>query len=108
MRQATDGCAGGAWDRPRVNNQRPMGTPVARIVTRRRMSRTTSLKTLLFDNTMPADDALIEREPDSEGGADAIRCFSCGHRCLVKDGRAGVCRVRFNRGGELRVPAGYV
>jgi pyruvate formate lyase activating enzyme len=26
----------------------------------------------------------------------------------VKPGRAGVCRVRFNRDGELRVPGGYV
>ncbi len=66
------------------------------------MSRTTSLKTLLYDNTIPAAAALIARE------ADGIRCFACGHRCLVKDGRAGVCRVRFNRGGELRVPGGYV
>src|SRR5262249_38364837 len=83
-------------------------SPAARIMARRRMSRTTSLKTLLFDNTMLAAEGLIEREPDPEGGADAIRCFSCGHRCLVKEGRAGVCRVRFNRAGELRVPAGYV
>ncbi len=71
------------------------------------MSRMTSLKTLLSDNTMPAAEALIARERDREG-EEAIRCFACGHRCLIKDGRAGVCRVRFNRGGELRVPAGYV
>lgn len=71
------------------------------------MSRMTSLRTLLSDNTMPAADALIARERDRDG-EEAIRCFACGHRCLVKDGRAGVCRVRFNRGGELRVPAGYV
>jgi len=72
------------------------------------MSRTTPLKTLLSDNTIPAAEALIERLPDVESGADAIRCFACGHRCVVKEGRAGVCRVRFNRGGELRVPGGYV
>ncbi len=71
------------------------------------MSRMTSLRTLLSDNTMPAADALIARERDRDG-EEVIRCFACGHRCLVKDGRAGVCRVRFNRGGELRVPAGYV
>lgn len=39
---------------------------------------------------------------------DKIRCFACGHRCLIGEGRRGICKVRFNRGGELRVPFGYV
>ncbi|MCC7207262.1 MAG: AmmeMemoRadiSam system radical SAM enzyme [Anaerolineae bacterium] len=37
-----------------------------------------------------------------------IRCYACGHRCLIKDGGRGVCKVRYNVGGELRVPYGYV
>jgi pyruvate formate lyase activating enzyme len=37
-----------------------------------------------------------------------LRCVACGHRCLLGEGRRGVCKVRFNRGGELRVPFGYV
>src|SRR5512133_343269 len=37
-----------------------------------------------------------------------VRCFACGHRCLVPPGREGVCRVRFNEGGVLKVPYGYV
>lgn len=37
-----------------------------------------------------------------------LRCTACGHRCLIKDGRRGICQVRFNRDGELRVPYGYV
>jgi pyruvate formate lyase activating enzyme len=37
-----------------------------------------------------------------------IRCVACGHRCLIAPGRRGVCRVRFNRDGQLRVPFGYV
>jgi pyruvate formate lyase activating enzyme len=37
-----------------------------------------------------------------------IRCLACGHRCLIATGRAGVCKVRFNRNGQLRVPFGYV
>jgi pyruvate formate lyase activating enzyme len=37
-----------------------------------------------------------------------IRCHACGHQCPIPDGAAGVCRVRFNRGGQLRVPWGYV
>jgi pyruvate formate lyase activating enzyme len=37
-----------------------------------------------------------------------VRCFACGHRCLIPPGFAGVCKVRFNEGGTLRVPYGYV
>lgn len=37
-----------------------------------------------------------------------IRCYACGHRCLIKEGRRGICHVRFNEGGILRVPYGYV
>ena len=64
--------------------------------------RMISLKTLLAEHTASGDPALIRRE------GDALRCFACGHRCRVLEGRDGVCRVRFNRAGELRVPFGYV
>jgi pyruvate formate lyase activating enzyme len=37
-----------------------------------------------------------------------MRCLACGHRCPVPDGAPGVCKVRFNKGGTLRVPFGYV
>jgi pyruvate formate lyase activating enzyme len=37
-----------------------------------------------------------------------IRCYACGHRCPIPAGFAGVCKVRFNRGGKLFVPWGYV
>lgn len=37
-----------------------------------------------------------------------LRCLACGHRCLLPPGRRGVCKVRFHRDGELRVPFGYV
>ncbi len=40
--------------------------------------------------------------------ANALRCFACGHRCLIKDGKRGICKVRFNDEGRLRVPANYV
>ena len=39
---------------------------------------------------------------------ERIRCVACGHRCLLSEGRRGVCKVRYNRRGELRVPFGYV
>jgi len=45
---------------------------------------------------------LVERLPDGR-----VRCVACGHRCVVPPGREGVCRVRFNVDGVLRVPWGY-
>mgnify|MGYP001236444893 CR=1 FL=1 len=61
------------------------------------------LRTLLADNTAPAAEELVRHEP---GGV--VRCLACGHRCKVLPDRNGVCQVRFNRDGELRVPFGYV
>ncbi len=37
-----------------------------------------------------------------------VRCYACGHRCVIFDGQRGVCKVRFNQGGVLYVPWGYV
>ncbi|MBZ5590820.1 MAG: AmmeMemoRadiSam system radical SAM enzyme [Acidobacteriia bacterium] len=37
-----------------------------------------------------------------------LRCLACGHRCPIGPGFAGVCKVRFNRGGKLYAPSGYV
>lgn len=37
-----------------------------------------------------------------------IRCYACGHRCLIGEGKRGICKVRFVRDGQLRVPWGYV
>jgi pyruvate formate lyase activating enzyme len=38
----------------------------------------------------------------------ALRCYACGHRCLIGDGKRGICKVRFNEGGRLLVPTNYV
>jgi pyruvate formate lyase activating enzyme len=65
--------------------------------------RLASLKETLHRFSAPAAEALIERKPDG-----AIQCFACGHRCVIKPGRDGVCRVRFNDNGTLLVPHGYV
>ena len=61
----------------------------------------TTLKDTLSGLTAEGD--LYERLPDQR-----VRCYACGHRCLIPEGRDGVCRVRFNRDGVLRVPHGYV
>jgi pyruvate formate lyase activating enzyme len=65
--------------------------------------RLSSLKEMLHKYSAPAAEALIERKSDG-----AIQCFACGHRCVIKPGRDGVCRVRFNDNGTLLVPHGYV
>ena len=46
---------------------------------------------------------VYDRLPDG-----SVRCHACGHRCLILDGRPGVCKVRFNERGILKVPWGYV
>ena len=39
---------------------------------------------------------------------NALKCYACGHRCLIKEGKRGICKVRFNESGQLRVPTNYV
>lgn len=46
---------------------------------------------------------LYERLP---GGR--VHCFACGHHCKINDGGRGICQVRYNVGGTLYVPRGYV
>lgn len=50
-----------------------------------------------------ADSALWEKLDGNR-----VRCYACGHCCPIPDGQPGVCKVRFNRGGRLYVPWGYV
>jgi pyruvate formate lyase activating enzyme len=63
----------------------------------------TTLADALARRTTPADAALVE--PLDRG---RVRCHACGHRCPIPEGALGVCKVRFNVGGILRVPWGYV
>lgn len=39
---------------------------------------------------------------------DAVRCHACAHNCYIRPGRRGVCKVRYNEGGQLKVPKDYV
>jgi pyruvate formate lyase activating enzyme len=39
---------------------------------------------------------------------ERLRCLACGHRCLIGPEQRGICKVRFNDNGQLRVPFGYV
>jgi pyruvate formate lyase activating enzyme len=62
-----------------------------------------SLAELLEVRTAEAAAELVETI-----SKDRIRCYACGHECPIPDGAVGVCKVRFNRGGHLHVPWGYV
>lgn len=39
---------------------------------------------------------------------EKVRCFACAHRCVIFEGKRGICKVRYNRGGKLFVPFNYV
>jgi pyruvate formate lyase activating enzyme len=52
---------------------------------------------------MTVEGQLYETLPD-----EAVRCYACGHRCLIREGKRGICKVRYNRSGTLYVPWGYV
>ncbi len=61
----------------------------------------TTLDELLARYTREGE--LHERLPGNK-----VRCYACGHRCLIPEGRPGVCKIRYNEGGKLQVPWGYV
>jgi pyruvate formate lyase activating enzyme len=63
----------------------------------------TTLKEVLFSHVQEGARELWEPIDKSR-----IRCYSCGHECPIPEGQAGVCKVRFNQGGKLLVPWGYV
>ena len=62
-----------------------------------------TLEDVLSARTRLAAPELIEA---ISGGR--LRCYACGHQCPIPDGARGVCKVRYNDGGRLHVPWGYV
>jgi len=66
-------------------------------------ARSASLAEVLDDMTAEAAEELTDR---LEGGD--VRCHACGHRCLIREGKRGICKVRFNERGRLLVPTNYV
>ncbi len=67
----------------------------------RKDTRARTLQELLDELSAPGE--LYRRIDES-----TVECYACGHRCRIKDGRRGVCQVRYNKGGTLYVPWGYV
>ena len=65
------------------------------------MDRMPNLAEVLARATREGD--LYDVLPDGR-----LRCHACGHCCPLPEGAVGVCKVRFNEGGRLHVPWGYV
>src|SRR5205085_3897979 len=65
--------------------------------------KATSLATMLDELTTEGAPELTEHL-----AGDALRCYACGHRCLIKEGKRGICKVRYNEQGRLLVPTNYV
>ena len=59
---------------------------------------------------LTADERVREGDPALWEKLDRnrVRCYACGHCCPIPEGQPGVCKVRFNLGGTLYVPWGYV
>ena len=53
------------------------------------------MSTLTSPPVAPVRTRLATRE------GDAVRCGTCAHRCLVREGRRGICGVREVREGTL-------
>jgi AmmeMemoRadiSam system radical SAM enzyme len=66
-------------------------------------AKATSLAGVLDSLTAEGAPELTEHLAD-----EALRCYACGHRCLIKEGKRGICKVRYNEGGHLMVPKNYV
>lgn len=58
---------------------------------------------LLDAYTVPAAPALYAQEAEH-----CVRCAACAHRCHIRPGHRGICRMRHNREGVLYAPSDYV
>ncbi len=43
-----------------------------------------------------------------ESPPGAVQCHACAHHCQIREGKRGLCLMRFNRKGTLYGPSGYV
>jgi len=62
-----------------------------------------TLRDIVYENVREGASELYEKLDRNR-----VRCYACGHCCPIPEGQPGVCKVRYNRGGTLYVPWGYV
>src|SRR5581483_759245 len=60
-----------------------------------------TLEQMLSQRT--AEGSLFETLPEGR-----VQCHACAHRCRIPEGHKGICKVRYNEGGRLKVPRNYV
>ncbi len=65
------------------------------------MDKSQTLEQLLSGKSV--EGKLYEKLSDNR-----VHCFACGHHCKISPGKQGICKVRFNEQGILRVPRNYV
>jgi pyruvate formate lyase activating enzyme len=68
-----------------------------------RQSESTTLRARLRESRFTSEGDLHHAM-----GHGRLRCLACAHRCVLAEGARGACGVRFNQGGVLQVPYGYV
>ena len=61
------------------------------------------VRELLDAYTAPASSALYTQE-----AGQCVRCAACAHRCHIRPGQRGICRMRHNQDGVLYAPSEYV
>ena len=67
------------------------------------------LRTITDDEDVALIDAstIVSDALSVTRGNGRVECIACAHRCVIAPGRRGVCKVRYNEGGSLRVPWNY-
>ncbi len=55
----------------------------------------------------PLDSQTQSGELVKDLGQGVLLCTACGHLCKLRPGQRGVCLVRYNDNGNLKVPFGY-
>ena len=65
------------------------------------MPKIQTLEQLLTDRT--AEGLLYEKLSENR-----VQCHACAHRCRIPEGKKGICKVRYNERGQLKVPHNYV
>src|SRR5580658_5409902 len=65
------------------------------------MPKTPTLQQLLADRT--TEGLLYEKLSENR-----VQCYACSHRCRIPEGKKGICKVRYNENGRLKVPRHYV